>query len=105
MLNAMRSASVPERIDRAQLARELLAHKVQRRNWAAKPAAPLPKIVIIVSPDLADGGADVLRVDHDRAVVLKRQTYGAKLRSLLAGSFNYVASHSALPHTIHCPPP
>lgn len=79
MLNAMRSAPLPERIDRAQLARELFAQQFEGELGQRSGRHPHPKFVVVVAPDSGDGGADVLRVHLDRAVVLKRQTYGAKL--------------------------
>src|ERR1051326_8194821 len=102
MLNAMRYAPVPERIDRARLAHELLAQQFERELGQRSRRHLHPKFVVLGAPDSGDGGTDVLRVHLDRAVVLKRQTYGAKLGSLLAGDFNYVASHAALPLKIPC---
>src|SRR5215468_5508803 len=97
MLDAMRCAPVPERIDRAQLARELLAQQFEGELGHRSRRHPHPKFIVVVAPVFGDGRADVLRVHLDRAVVLKRQIYGAKLGSVLAGDFNFVAGHAALP--------
>src|SRR5262249_5084040 len=102
MLNAVRCAPIPECIDRSQLARELLAQQFEDELGQRSRRHAHPKFVVIVAPDSSDGGADVLRVHLDRAIVLKRQTYGAKLGSFLAGDFNYVAGHAASPQTIPC---
>src|SRR5262249_41729137 len=88
--------------NRSQLTRELLAQQFEDELGQRSRRHAHPKFVVVVAPDLGDGGADVLRVHLDRAIVLKRQTYGAKLGSFLAGDFNYVAGHAASPQPIPC---
>src|SRR5215813_11558779 len=90
----------PERIDRAQLARELLAQQFEGELGHRSRRHQHPKFVVVVAPVFLDGRAHVLRVHLDRAVVLKRQIYGAKLDSLSAGDFNCAASHAAFPRKI-----
>jgi hypothetical protein len=87
MLNAMHCAPIPESIDRAQLAEELLAQQFEGELGQRIRRHAHPKFVVVVAPDSRDGGADVLRIHLDCAIVLKRETYGAKLGSLLAGDF------------------
>src|SRR5262249_35144134 len=52
------------------------------------------KFVLVLAPDLGDGGADILCIHLDCAVLLNGKAHRAKLGSLLAGNFDHVAGHA-----------
>jgi hypothetical protein len=95
VLDAVRFAPVTECVDRAQLARELLAQQFEGELGHRSRRHVYPEFVFVVAPDLRDGGADILGLHLDRAVLFDSKTHRAKLGSLLAGNFDGVAGHAA----------